>query len=99
MSHINATIQAVAQSVMHRLVGDYSIDEMLTEKRDEVRLSAEKAGQAAARQIRLWDSNHRAADAAGDTAGASQTVVRCREHLAAEQRRNWSTSRRPNATS
>jgi membrane protease subunit HflK len=46
VSHINATIQAVAQSVMHRLVGDYSIDEMLTEKRDEVRLSAEKAGQA-----------------------------------------------------
>lgn len=46
VSHINATIQAVAQSVMHRLVGDYSIDEMLAEKRDEVRLSAEKAGQA-----------------------------------------------------
>ncbi|MBI3465266.1 MAG: FtsH protease activity modulator HflK [Planctomycetes bacterium] len=44
-SHIDATIQAVAQSVMHRLVGDYSIDEMLTEKRDEVRLAAEKAGQ------------------------------------------------------
>ena len=46
VSHINATIQAVAQSVMHRLVGDYSIDEMLTEKRDEVRLAAEKAGRA-----------------------------------------------------
>jgi membrane protease subunit HflK len=46
VSHVNATIQAVAQSVMHRLVGDYSIDEMLTEKREEVRLSAEKAGQA-----------------------------------------------------
>jgi len=46
VSHINATIQAIAQSVMHRLVGDYSIDEMLTEKRDEVRLAAEKAAQA-----------------------------------------------------
>jgi membrane protease subunit HflK len=46
VSHINATIQAVAQSVMHRLVGDHSIDEMLTEKREDVRLSAEKAVQA-----------------------------------------------------
>lgn len=45
INHIDATIQAVAQSVMHRLVGDYSIDEMLTEKRDEVRLAAEKSGQ------------------------------------------------------
>lgn len=45
ISHIDATIQAIAQSVMHRLVGDYSIDEMLTEKRDEVRLAAEQAGQ------------------------------------------------------
>ena len=45
ISHIDATIQVIAQSVMHRLVGDYSIDEMLTEKRDEVRLAAEKAGQ------------------------------------------------------
>jgi membrane protease subunit HflK len=45
VSHIDATIQVIAQSVMHRLVGDYSIDEMLTEKRDEVRLAAEKAGQ------------------------------------------------------
>lgn len=45
LSHMDATIQVIAQSVMHRLVGDYSIDEMLTEKREEVRLAAEKAGQ------------------------------------------------------
>ena len=45
INHIDATLQAIAQSVMHRLVGDYSIDEMLTEKRDEVRLAAEKAAQ------------------------------------------------------
>ncbi|MBN1347089.1 MAG: FtsH protease activity modulator HflK [Phycisphaerae bacterium] len=44
--HIEETIHAVAQSVMHRLIGDYSIDEILTGKREEVGLEALKATQA-----------------------------------------------------
>jgi membrane protease subunit HflK len=43
--HIDATIEAAAQSVMHRLAGDYSIDEMLTAKRAEVEAKAEEATQ------------------------------------------------------
>ena len=43
--HISDAIKAVAQSVMHRLVGDYSIDEVLTEKRAEVAFAAERATQ------------------------------------------------------
>ncbi len=44
--HIDETIHAVAQSVMHRLIGDYSIDEILTGKREEVGLEALRATQA-----------------------------------------------------
>lgn len=47
---IDRTIEAVAESVMHRLAGDYSIDEMLTAKRSEVEIEAEAATQ------RLLDS-------------------------------------------
>jgi membrane protease subunit HflK len=43
--HIEKTIHSVAQSIMHRLIGDYSIDEILTGKREEVGLSALKATQ------------------------------------------------------
>jgi membrane protease subunit HflK len=43
--HIEQTIHAAAQAVMHRLVGDYSIDEILTTKREEVGLQAQKATQ------------------------------------------------------
>lgn len=42
---IENTIHSVAQSVMHRLIGDYSIDEILTGKREEVGLSALNATQ------------------------------------------------------
>jgi membrane protease subunit HflK len=38
-------IVMVARSVMNRLVGDYSIDEILTEKRPEIRLAARLATQ------------------------------------------------------
>jgi membrane protease subunit HflK len=44
--HIKATIHSVAQSVMHQLIGDYSIDEVLTGKREEVGLAGLKATQA-----------------------------------------------------
>lgn len=44
--HVPQTIHSVAQSVMHRLIGDYSIDEILTEKRGEVGLRALEATQA-----------------------------------------------------
>ncbi len=44
-NHIESTIHAVAQSVMHRLIGDYSIDEILTGKREEVGLLALEATQ------------------------------------------------------
>jgi len=43
--HVEDTIHSVAQSVMHRLIGDYSIDEILTGKREEVGLEALKATQ------------------------------------------------------
>ncbi|MFH1268776.1 MAG: FtsH protease activity modulator HflK [Planctomycetota bacterium] len=38
-------IQTVAETVMNRLVGDYSIDEVLTEKRGELALKAREATQ------------------------------------------------------
>lgn len=44
-NHIEDTIHSVAQSVMHRLIGDYSIDEILTGKRGEVGLLAIEATQ------------------------------------------------------
>lgn len=37
---VEQTIQAVAQSAMNRVIGDYSADEILTGKREEVGLSA-----------------------------------------------------------
>lgn len=37
---VESTITAVARSTMHRVVGDYSADEILTSKRDEVGLLA-----------------------------------------------------------
>ena len=37
---VETTIRAAAESVMHRLIGDYSIDEVLTGKRDDVRRMA-----------------------------------------------------------
>ncbi len=43
--HVKETIHAVAQSVMHRLIGDYSIDEILTGKREEVGAAALEATQ------------------------------------------------------
>jgi len=43
--HVEPTLEAVAQSVMHRLVGDYSIDEILTGKREEVGMAAQRATQ------------------------------------------------------
>lgn len=42
---INDTIVAVSRSVMNRVVGDYSADEILTSKREEVRLEAAKEMQ------------------------------------------------------
>ncbi len=43
--HIDSTIEVVARSVMHRLIGDYSMDEILTTKREEVGTEALKATQ------------------------------------------------------
>jgi membrane protease subunit HflK len=43
--HIDNTIEVVAKSVMHRLVGDYSMDEILTSKREEVAVEAKTATQ------------------------------------------------------
>jgi modulator of FtsH protease HflK len=40
---IETTIEVVAKSVMHRLIGDYSMDEILTGKREEVGLAALRA--------------------------------------------------------
>lgn len=44
-AYLEQVIITVANSVMNRLVGDYSIDEVLTEKRPEIRLAARKATQ------------------------------------------------------
>lgn len=45
-AHLERVITMVARSVMNRLVGDYSIDEVLTEKRPEIRMAAREATQA-----------------------------------------------------
>lgn len=42
---VEQVIFMVARSVMNRLVGDYSIDEVLTEKRPEIRMAARQATQ------------------------------------------------------
>lgn len=42
---VEEVIFIVARSVMNRLVGDYSIDEVLTEKRPEIRMAAREATQ------------------------------------------------------
>jgi membrane protease subunit HflK len=38
--HVQNVITAVARSTMHRIVGDYSADEVLTGKREEIRIAA-----------------------------------------------------------
>lgn len=43
--YLEQVIIMAARSVMNRLVGDYSIDEVLTEKRPEIRLAARQATQ------------------------------------------------------
>jgi membrane protease subunit HflK len=43
--YLEQVIIMAANSVMNRLVGDYSIDEVLTEKRPEIRLAARQATQ------------------------------------------------------
>ncbi len=43
--HIEDVIHTAAQTVMNRLVGDYSIDEVLTEKRSEIAREARNATQ------------------------------------------------------
>ena len=43
--HIETLLEVVAKSVMHRLVGDYSMDEILTSKREEVGAEARDATQ------------------------------------------------------
>ena len=43
--YLEQVIIMAANSVMNRLVGDYSIDEVLTEKRPEIRLAAREATQ------------------------------------------------------
>jgi membrane protease subunit HflK len=43
--YLEQVIIMAARSVMNRLVGDYSIDEVLTEKRPEIRLAARDATQ------------------------------------------------------
>lgn len=45
LNKVNGLISTVAQSVMNRLIGDYSIDEVLTEKRSEVSTLALEATQ------------------------------------------------------
>ncbi len=40
--HIRRALVAVARSTMHRIVGDYSADEILTGKREEIALAALK---------------------------------------------------------
>jgi len=43
--YLEQVVNMVARTVMNRLVGDYSIDEVLTEKRPEIRLAARNATQ------------------------------------------------------
>ena len=43
--YVEDVISIVSQSVMNRLVGDYSIDEILTEKRTEIAVKARQATQ------------------------------------------------------
>ena len=43
--YLEQVVIMAARSVMNRLVGDYSIDEVLTEKRPEIRLAARQATQ------------------------------------------------------
>jgi membrane protease subunit HflK len=43
---VEATIVGIARSVMHRVVGDYSADEILTGKREEIGIQALKEMQA-----------------------------------------------------
>lgn len=45
MPQVNGLVSTVAMSVMNRLIGDYSIDEVLTEKRSEVSSLALEATQ------------------------------------------------------
>ncbi len=45
-TYVERVITNAALSVMNRLVGDYSIDEVLTEKREEIAIAAQKATQA-----------------------------------------------------
>ena len=45
-SYVRDVITAVARSTMHRIVGDYSADEVLTGKREEIRIAALKQMQA-----------------------------------------------------
>lgn len=44
-TYLEKVLVMAARSVMNRLVGDYSIDEVLTEKRPEIRLAAREATQ------------------------------------------------------
>lgn len=44
-TYLEQVLIMAARSVMNRLVGDYSIDEVLTEKRPEIRLAAREATQ------------------------------------------------------
>jgi membrane protease subunit HflK len=50
--HIETTIDVAARTVMHRLIGDYSMDEILTSKREEV------GGKALEATQKLLDSYH-----------------------------------------
>lgn len=45
VEEVKPTIQAAAQSVMHRLIGDYSIDEVLTSQRETVSKQARESLQ------------------------------------------------------
>ncbi|MFV1967432.1 MAG: FtsH protease activity modulator HflK [Pirellulaceae bacterium] len=45
-AYLEQVVNVAARSVMNRLIGDYSIDEVLTEKRPEIRLAARNATQA-----------------------------------------------------
>lgn len=51
-AYLESVIVMAARSVMNRLVGDYSIDEVLTEKRPEIRLAAREATQQTLDQYR-----------------------------------------------
>jgi membrane protease subunit HflK len=50
-------IRTVAQTVMNRLVGDYSIDEILTAKRGEVAAEARESTQRTLDNLVNWDSS------------------------------------------